>query len=121
MKSTFNPQIPQNIFLQQNHAVSSLRSRCDVRQDKSAALRGRVASAQPERPAPVMRAHQEESQPPRTQNTTTPNRKTVPLTLWVKPFVKAEVQRLVSSIPSFFTSVYLESASTGGIHVRLPP
>ena len=26
-----------------------------------------------------------------------------------------------SSIPSFFTSVYLESASTGGIYVRLPP
>jgi uncharacterized protein (TIGR04255 family) len=26
-----------------------------------------------------------------------------------------------SSIPSFFTSVYLESALTGGIHVRLPP
>ena len=26
-----------------------------------------------------------------------------------------------SSIPSFYTSVYLESASTGGIHVRLPP
>src|SRR3954449_13541554 len=95
MKSTFNPQIPQNIFLQQNHAVSSLRSRCDVRQDKSAALRGRVASAQPERPAPVLRAHQEESQPPRTQNTTTHQRKTVPLTLWVKPCVKAEVQRLV--------------------------
>jgi hypothetical protein len=42
-----------------------------------------------------MRAHQEESQPPRTQNNNTPNRKTVPLTLWVKPFIKAEVQRLV--------------------------
>jgi len=95
MKSIFNPQIPQNIFLQQNHSVSSLRSRSDVRQDKSAALRGRVGSVQPERPAPVMRSHQEENQPPRTQNNTTINRKTVPLTLWVKPFVKAEVQRLV--------------------------
>jgi hypothetical protein len=95
MKSTFNPQIPQNIFLQQNHAVSSLRSRCDVRQDKSAALRSRVASAQPERPALVMRSHPEVSQPPRTQNNTTDKRKTVPLTLWVKPFIKAEVQRLV--------------------------
>src|SRR3954452_21895065 len=95
MKSTFNPQIPQNIFLQQIHAVSSLRSRSDVRQDKSAALRGRVATAQPERPAPVMRAHPEVSQPPRTQNNTTDKRKTVPLTLWVKPFIKAEVQRLV--------------------------
>src|SRR3954453_17956056 len=42
-----------------------------------------------------MRAHQEESQPSRTQNNTTDKRKTVPLTLWVKPFIKAEVQRLV--------------------------
>src|SRR3954470_9851232 len=95
MKSIFTPQIPQNIFIQQKDAVSSLRSRSDVRQDKSAALRGRVGSVQPERPAPVMRSHQEENQPPRTQNNTTINRKTVPLTLWVKPFVKAEVQRLV--------------------------
>jgi hypothetical protein len=95
MKNTFNPQIPQNIFLQQIHSVSSLQSRSDVRQDKSAAVRGRVATAQPERPAPVMRAHQGESQPPRTQNNPTDKRKTVPLTLWVKPFIKAEVQRLV--------------------------
>jgi hypothetical protein len=95
MKSIFNPQIPQNIFLQQNHSVSSLRSRGDVRQDKSAAIRGRVASVQPERPAPVLRAQQEDTQPSRTQNNTTHRRKTVPLTLWVKPIVKAEVQRLV--------------------------
>jgi hypothetical protein len=96
MKSTFTPQIPQNIFLQQTHSVTFPRSRSDVRQDKSAAVRERVASVQPERPVTVMRAHQEASPPPRTQNTTTPKRKTVPLTLWVKPFVKAEVQRLVA-------------------------
>ena len=96
MKSIFNPQIPQNIFIQQKQAVSFQRSRGDVRQDKSAALGGRVASVQPERPAPVLRAQQEDTQPPRTQNNTTHKRKTVPLTLWVKPFVKAEVQRLVT-------------------------
>src|SRR3954452_5881181 len=62
---------------------------------KSAALGGRVASVQPERPVAVLRARQAERQPSRTQNTTTPQRKTVPLTLWVKPCVKAEVQRLV--------------------------
>jgi hypothetical protein len=95
MKSIFTPQIPQNIFIQQKNAVSSLRSRGDVRQDKSAALGARVASVQPERPVAVLRARQEESQPSRTQNTTTHKRKTVPLTLWVKPCVKAEVQRLV--------------------------
>jgi hypothetical protein len=96
MKSIFNPQIPQNIFLQQTPTVTFPRSRSDVRQDKSAAVRERVASVQPERPAPVMRAHLEASPPPRTQNHTTAKRKTVPLTLWVKPFVKAEVQRLAA-------------------------
>ena len=95
MKSIFTPQIPQNIFIQQKETISFPRSRGDVRQDKSAAIRGRVASVQPERPVAVLRARQVESQPPRTQNTTTPQRKTVPLTLWVKPFIKAEVQRLV--------------------------
>jgi hypothetical protein len=95
MKSIFTPQIPQNIFLQQKDAVSSLRSRGDVRQDKSAALGARVASVQPERPVALLRARQAERQPSRTQNTTTHKRKTVPLTLWVKPCVKAEVQRLV--------------------------
>jgi hypothetical protein len=96
MKSIFTPQIPQNIFIQQKETISFQRSRRDVRQDKSAAIRGRVASVQPERPAPVLRAQQAESQPSRTQNHTTDKRKTVPLTLWVKPFVKAEVQRLVT-------------------------
>jgi hypothetical protein len=95
MKSIFTPQIPQNIFIQQKNAVSSLRSRGDVRQDKSAALGARSASVQPERPVALLRARQAERQPSRTQNTTTHQRKTVPLTLWVKPCVKAEVQRLV--------------------------
>jgi hypothetical protein len=95
MKSIFTPQLPQNIFIQQKEAISFQRSRSDVRQDKSAAIRGRVASVQPERPAPVLRAQQEDTQPSRTQNNTAHKRKTVPLTLWVKLIVKAEVQRLV--------------------------
>src|SRR3954452_10388784 len=50
MKSIFNPQIPQNIFLQKNHSVSSLRSQSDVRQDKYTSPGVRVASAQPVHP-----------------------------------------------------------------------
>src|SRR3954453_2474209 len=50
MKSIFNPQIPQNIFLQQNHSVSSLRSQSDVRQDKYTSPGVRIASAQPVHP-----------------------------------------------------------------------
>src|SRR4051812_39279095 len=84
-----------NIFPHQQSATGGERPQHGVWQDKSAALGGRVASVQPERPVAVLRARQAERQPPRTQNTTTHQRKTVPLTLWVKPCVKAEVQRLV--------------------------
>jgi hypothetical protein len=86
---------PQNVFILKAHEVTKERPGIGVRQDKSAALRERVATYQPERPAPVMRAHQGDIPPPRTQNKSTDKRKTVPLTLWVKPFVKSEVQRLV--------------------------
>jgi len=69
MKSIFNPQIPQNIFLQQKHSVSSLRSRSDVRQDKYTSLGVRVASAQPVQPDTTECTQQTNTNIPRVQNT----------------------------------------------------
>src|SRR3954468_8812383 len=68
MKSIFNPQIPQNIFLQQNHSVSSLRSRSDVRQDKYTSPGVRVASAQPVHPDTTKCTQQTNTHMPRIQN-----------------------------------------------------
>jgi hypothetical protein len=47
MKSTLNPQFPQNIFLQQIPTVTFPRSRSDVRQDKYTSSSVRDASDQP--------------------------------------------------------------------------
>jgi hypothetical protein len=68
MKSIFNPQIPQNIFLQQNHSVSSLRSRSDVRQDKYTSPGVRIASAQPVHPDTTECTQQTNTHMPRIQN-----------------------------------------------------
>src|SRR3954466_2359745 len=68
MKSIFNPQIPQNIFLQQNHSVSSLRSQSDVRQDKYTSPGVRVASAQPVHPDTTECTQQTNTNIPRIQN-----------------------------------------------------
>jgi len=43
-----------------------------------------------------MRPHEVSSNPARSQNRSTPKRKTVHLTLWVKPVVKEELQRRAS-------------------------
>ena len=41
----------------------------------------------------MMRSHELETKNSRSQNHSNPKRKTVPLQLWVKPVVKAEIQR----------------------------
>jgi hypothetical protein len=94
MKSIFNPQIPQNIFLQQNHSVSSLRSQSDVRQDKSAFLAHRTASVQPASDEKVMLSQQVNSNPPHSPEQPSRQQKAVVITLWVKPELKTELKRV---------------------------
>jgi hypothetical protein len=94
MKSIFNPQIPQNIFLQQNHSVSSLRSRSDVRQDKSAFLAHRTASVQPASDEKVMLSQQVSNNPPHSPEQPSRQQKAVVITLWVKPELKTELKRV---------------------------
>ncbi len=65
-----------------------------VGQDKGAARRARTPIRQPAPSEKRMRPHALNSNPARSQNRSTPKRKTVHLTLWVKPVVKAELQRI---------------------------
>jgi hypothetical protein len=95
MKSILNPEFPQNIFQQQTHSETYLRPQSGVRQDKSASLRDRRASDQPERIVTVLRSQHVDKISVRSENSPNATRKTVPVTLWVKPYVKAELQRLV--------------------------
>ena len=67
----------------------------DGRQDKRANITARILSAQPARSVIPQRAQPLDTKPHRSQNPTVDNRRTVQLTMWVKPIVKAEIQRLV--------------------------
>ena len=65
-----------------------------VGQDKRAASPARTASTQPAPHENVMRAQQMNRNTSHSQNRPSPKRNTVQVTLWVKPVVKAELQRI---------------------------
>jgi hypothetical protein len=65
-----------------------------VGQDKRAASPARTASTQPAPLKKDMRSHEMNSNSSRTQSKPSPKRNTVQVTLWVKPVVKAELQRM---------------------------
>jgi hypothetical protein len=84
----------QNIFsTQTDSAINGKQSR-GLRQDKGASERARTASRQPAPRDRVMRSHRLNNNTSRSQKKPTPRRRTVHLTLWVKPIVKAELQRI---------------------------
>ncbi len=65
-----------------------------VGQDKGAHSRARIPSTQPAPLKRDMRSHEMNSNLSRSQNRPSPKRKTTHLTLWVKPVVKAELERI---------------------------
>jgi hypothetical protein len=65
-----------------------------VGQDKRAASPARTASMQPAPHENVMRSQQMNRNTSRSQNRPSPKRNTVQITLWVKPVVKAELERI---------------------------
>lgn len=77
--------------LQRSQRVTTVRS---VRQDKPRPTRARIASHQPAPPQNMMRAQKTNTPPARSQNQPNQKRKTVKLTIWTKPHVKAELQRI---------------------------
>lgn len=87
----------QNVFSTQTHSVFNLQQSRGLRQDKGALGRARTASRQPAPRERRMRSHQLNNNTSRSQKKPTPKRKTVHLTLWVKPIVKAELQRKAES------------------------
>jgi hypothetical protein len=85
--------LSQNGFSQQPYSPNVQQPLGGVRQDKPRAPTARIASPQPAPLKKVMRPHQVNNNPFRSQKRPTPKRKTVHLTLWVKPVVKAELER----------------------------
>lgn len=116
MPYTVQPHFSQNVFLRQSHSVIRQQQNLGVRQDKGAVKRARIATNQPAPRVQVTRSQELNNDTPRSQNKRKPKRKTVHLTLWVKPIVKTELKRLagqeglsVSSVGAAFLEKAMQS------------
>src|SRR5256885_4365204 len=94
MSNTVHTQSSQNVFQRQFYAANGQQPRSGVWQDNPTHPRARRASSQPAPRKKSMRPQAMNSNPHRSQNRPTAKRKTVHLTLWVKPVVKAELERI---------------------------
>jgi hypothetical protein len=94
MANNAQPHISQNVFLQQSYSKTKAQKTRGLRQDIARKKSARIASHQPSPREEILRAHQLNNNTSRSQNKPTPKRKTVQLTLWVKPIVKAELTRI---------------------------
>src|SRR5947209_19892558 len=94
MMNTAHTQSSQNIFERQRHTANGQQPRSGVWQDNPTPRTARTASPQPAPRQNGMRPQQMNSNPSRSQNKPTAKRKTVHLTLWVKPVVKTELARI---------------------------
>ena len=97
MENTKPAHFTPNGFTQQSYSPNGQQPRSGVRQDKPLPTRARIASTQPAALKKGMRAHETQSNGARSQNRPTPKRKTVKLTVWVNPVVKAELERIAES------------------------
>ena len=93
MANTKHPQSFANVFPTRPNAGKIPPATGGVRQDKGALVRARTASRQPAPLENQLRPQAVNTTAPRSQTRPTPKRKTAHLTLWVKPGVKAELQR----------------------------
>lgn len=88
--------LASQIFQHQSELLTLERPLRGVGQDKGAHSRARAASRQPAPHHFVMRSQKSNNNTPRSQNKPSTKRKTVHLTLWVKPIVKAELTRIAA-------------------------
>src|SRR5712691_5231899 len=87
-------QFSQDVFPQPEFSDNGKRPPRGVVQDKSGSSFARAASPQPAPPQKRARAQPSVTSFPRTHSRSSRKRKTVPLTLWVKPGVRAELERI---------------------------
>ena len=94
MVNNSHPHSHQNIFSNQANPTKNKDAHGDVGQDKRAFTRARIPSPRSARSRIPMRAQPTDNKTPRSQNTPVAKRRTVQLTLWTNPIVKAEIQRI---------------------------
>ena len=113
--------LSEYIFPRQFDSSTMQQPRRGVRQDKPRPPRARTASPQPAPLENTMRSHEMNSNHARIQTRPTPKRKTVHLTLWVKPVVKSELQRRAAEEGISVSAVggaFLESALQANIDMH---
>src|SRR6266566_192270 len=94
MVNTAHTQSWQSVFARQRHTATGQQPRRGVWQDTPTPKTARTASPQPAPRKKPMRPQTMNTNTSRSQNKPTANRKTVHLTLWVKPVVKSELERI---------------------------
>lgn len=117
MTNNQKPHSKQNVFSKKENLLKNAKTHGGVRQDKARIFSARTASNQPASQEEAMRAQTMNSKTSRSQNSSVPKRRTEQLTLWVKPIVKAELQRIaeregisVSSVGGSFLEKVLQQS-----------
>jgi hypothetical protein len=121
MANTVQPHFHQNVFLRQSHSVIKQQLNLGVGQDKGASKRARIATDQPAPHGKLTRSQELNNDTPRSQNKPTPKRKTIHLTLWVKPIVKTQLKRLAEQEGLSVSSVgagFLEKAMQASLDMQ---
>jgi hypothetical protein len=97
MASNGKPHFSKNIFQNQSKGGVANAGDAAVGQDKARIASARTATRQPAPHDKVMRAHALNTGAARSQKKPNPKRKTVQLTVWIEPIVKAELQRIAQA------------------------
>jgi hypothetical protein len=94
MASNGKPQFERFVFPLRSNGAAEKRVDASVRQDKARIASARTGTPQPAPDAPNLRPQPMHPNGTRTPNGNVAKNRTVHLTLWVDPIVKAELQRL---------------------------
>jgi hypothetical protein len=115
------PQFSRNGLRSPSHDILSKQSRSDVRQDKRGLSSARKGIKQPARIATPAARGKANNSLARTQNSLSAATPLVQLPLWVKPIVKAEVQRMAEMngiSPSAQGAALLEEMLRQKLHIQ---
>ncbi len=122
MPNTRHPQSSQNIFAPRQNAVVSRQSVQGVGQDKRAFASARSTSRQPAPDTKRLRAQPLKHKRIRSHINYTLGQKAEKVTVWVKPGVKAEIERIAAEqglSVSATGAAFLEEAVRQKLHVHV--
>jgi len=121
MPNTAHTQTTQSIYQYQYKSETQQNAASRVVQDKRALMRARIASRKPAADKFLVRAQQKNKNSPRSQNHSNSQSAAVKITVWVKPLVKAELQRIAAQeglTLSATAAAFLNEAVRQKLHVQ---